>query len=125
MIIALIALSAFVALTAIAGGLAMAFDVDRRVDPAWLDGTPFSSYRLPGVALAGLVGGSALTAVIALLNDDTLGAGLSVAAGLILVGWIAVEIRLLNQPDAPTVTEWVYLGLGGAMSVIGLGVLVT
>ena len=120
--VVLIAMDIVVALTAIGGGIALVLDVDRRVNPVWLEGTPCTSYRLPGVALAGIVGGSALVAAIVLLLDSTVGAGLSVIAGSILAVWIAVEVVVLNQPDAPTRIERLYFVLGLAMVVLGLGI---
>lgn len=118
--VALVVVALFVALTAVGGGVAMALGVDSNVDPAWLEGTPFRSYRVPGVLLAGLVGGSALAAAVALFLDDTVGAGMAVIAGAILAGWITAEVRMLNQPDAPTATEILYFAVGLAMVGLGL-----
>lgn len=118
--VVLIVIDLFVAFTAIGGGLAMAFGIDKRVDPAWLEGTPFSNYRAPGFALAGLVGGSALLGAIMSILDGTIGAGLSATAGGVLCVWIAVEVRILNQPVAPTNAERFYFALGVSMLALGL-----
>ena len=115
-------LDLFVGLTAVGGGLAMAAGIDRRVDPAWLNGTPFRSYRLPGALLATLVGGSALVAFAVLLVDEGPGAIVSVVAGAILAGWIAVEVRVLDQPSAPTATESLYFTIGVVMMLLGLAI---
>ena len=117
--IALMVLAGFVALTAVGGGAAMAAGVDRRVDLGWLEGTPFSSFRLPGVLLAIIVGGSSFVAAVTLAAELEPAALLAVVAGVILAGWIVVEALVLNQPKAPTVAEVIYFSIGVAM--IGLG----
>ena len=61
--IALIVVEAFVALGAVAGGIALLTGVFAQGIPvAWLQGTPFSDYTVPGLALAILVGGGMLLA---------------------------------------------------------------
>lgn len=118
----LIAFNAVVALTATAGGLAMATGIER-FPPEWLARTPFHSYRIPGALLAALVGGSAALATALLIADRHLGALASIAAGLILAGWIAIEVRVLTQPAAPTGTETVYFAAGVAIAVLGFALL--
>lgn len=100
----------------------MAAGVDRRVDPVWLEGTPFKSYRVPGVLLAVIVGGTSLIATVVTALNATSGGIVSVIAGAALTGWIFAEIVILDQPKAPTVTEMLYLAIG--VSMIGLGLAV-
>ncbi|MGB7980150.1 MAG: hypothetical protein WCF36_05090 [Candidatus Nanopelagicales bacterium] len=87
--------------------------------PEWLAGTPFSSYVVPGIALTGVVGGSALAALALALRDDPRWPMATCAAGTVLVGWITGEVVILAQPDTPSPIEVAYLGLGAA--VVGLG----
>lgn len=117
----LLIVNAFVAITAIGGGIALSSGLEaRRFSPELLDGTPFRSYRVPGLLLAGVVGGSAAAAtVLVALSGDGLGAGVSVLAGLVLCGWILFEIRWLDRPRESSM-ELAYLGLGGAMIVLGI-----
>jgi hypothetical protein len=90
--------SVFVALTAVFGGITVATGIDRF--PAdWLIGTPFSSYLIPGLILAVLVGGSAAVAVVAALRSVNAGALTSMLAGAILLGWLVGE-RLILPPAA-------------------------
>jgi len=112
---------AFVALTAIGGGIALAADLEGgRFSAAWLADTPFGSYLEPGLILAVVVGGSAAAALVATLRSPVLGARLSVVAGLVLIGWILAEIAILTRDgELVSGTEAVYLVLGLAM--IGLG----
>jgi hypothetical protein len=116
---ALLAIDGLVALSAIGGGLAMVAGVDK-FPAEWLEGTPFDSYFLPGLLLALTVGGSAAIATAAQVTARVWGGLASVAAGCILIGWLAVEIGILNQPSAPTPTEIVFFALGLVMSALGL-----
>ncbi len=108
-----------VALTAVGGGIALIVGLETGRFPAdWLEGTPFSSYVLPGVILAGVVGGSATLAALSLLRSPA-GGGASVLAGVIMMGWIIAEILLLKQPSEPTWTEVFYFALGLVMALLG------
>jgi hypothetical protein len=105
-------LTAFIALTAIGGGIAMLTGVDR-FPLAWLEGTPFSNYTIPALLLAVVVGGSSLIAAVAIFMGRDIGVFASMAAGLIMVGYIGVEVMILNQvPPGPTWIEILYFGLG-------------
>ena len=111
--IALLVVDAFVALTAVGGGLSL---LARLARPPldWLSGTPFKSYLIPGSILASAVGGSALAATVAVVFDSEIGAAASAVAGAILIGWIAGEYRILRQ------SSWLqalYLGAGLLMVV--------
>ena len=114
-----IVLTGFVGVTAVLGGLELITGFPVEQPPEWLDGTPFSSYVVPGIALTSVVGGSALAAMALALRDDPRWQVATGAAGTVLIGWISGEILLLAQPDPPSTIEVAYLGLGAA--VVGLG----
>lgn len=117
----LLALDGAVALTAIPGGVALAVGAeDRRYPTEWLRRTPFRTYRVPGALLSGLVGGSAALACVQLLRHGDAGAGWSVPAGAVLVGWIGAEILLLDQPDSGSPLELAYAAAGLGMVALGL-----
>ncbi len=62
---ALVALELITGVTGLAGGVLLAAAPDGsllKADPATLTGSPFSDWRVPGVLLAGLVGGGFLLA---------------------------------------------------------------
>jgi hypothetical protein len=108
-------LAAFVALTAIGGGMAMLVGADQ-FPLAWLRGTPFRDYTVPALVLAVVVGGSSLVAAVAVFAGRQVGALAAMAAGVLLAGYIIVEVLTLKQvPPGPTPTEGLYLGLGLAM----------
>lgn len=120
--IALFAADAFVGLTAVGGGIALATGLEgNRFPPEYLEGTPFSGYVVPGLILAGVVGGSATVAAITTLRNKEIGGLTSVLAGAIMMGWIAGEVMILNQPSW-TWTEVFYFVLGLVMAALGLTV---
>ncbi len=111
------------AVSAVIGGVAVALDADQ-FPREWLAGSPFHDYVLPGAILAVLVGGSAAMAALATARFPRAGAQVSVAAGLVLVGWIVGELGVLNQNTASTsprsIVEPIYFVVGLAMVALGL-----
>ena len=119
--ITLLVTGAFVGLTAIGGGIALATGLEGdRFPVAMLAGTPFDSYAVPGLLLSVVVGGSAAVATLVLLRNVQIGAVLAQVAGVVLMGWILGEIWLLEQPVEPTATEVFYFALGAVMLAAGL-----
>jgi hypothetical protein len=76
----------------------------------WLHNTPFSDYTIPALVLAIVVGGSSLIAAVTVFTGSEVGVLTSVAAGLIMVGWIVVEVVMLKQ--GVSWIESLYFGLG-------------
>lgn len=117
-------LAAFIALSAIGGGIAMLLGTYQhsvlveagtgaQFPVEWLRNTPFSDYTIPALVLAIVVGGSSLIATVTVFTGREVGVLASMAAGLIMVGYIAVEVVTLKQvPPGPTWVEGVYFGLG-------------
>ncbi len=61
----------------------------------WLDASPFTTYLWPGVILGAVVGGSQVLALFAMRGRYLLAGGVSVAAGLVMMTWIFVEIAMM------------------------------
>jgi hypothetical protein len=76
----------------------------------WLQGTPFHSYLLPGLILLVAVGGSHLAAAFAVLSRGAKAKTASVFAGLVLIGWMIGEIKLIGF-QAPIQAWFVGVGL--------------
>ena len=112
----------FVALTAIGGGIALlaGLESNERVPTEWLQGTPFRNYVIPGLILTVVVGGSAAIATFATYVSRSAGGAVSILAGSLLMGFIAVEVAILNQPSRWTGTEMFYFITGLAMILLGL-----
>jgi glyoxylase-like metal-dependent hydrolase (beta-lactamase superfamily II) len=119
----LVAVEAFTAVTAIGGGAALlAGREGARFPPELLMGTPFRSYRVPGLLLTGAGGGSAAVAAGVMLRRPDAGAPASIAAGGLLMGWIAGEALILRQPAARSWVEALYFATG--LTMVGLGLAV-
>lgn len=113
-------MSGFIAATAWWGGVELLTGWPRQQPLAWLEGTPFDSYRVPGLLLGGLVGGSATLATWAAVRRWRRWPEATAVAGIVMAGWTVAEVAMLNQPEAPTPIEWWYGGLG--IALVGSGV---
>lgn len=88
-------LEATIAVSAVAGGvgvmingLGMSLDL--------LEGSPFTGFFWPGVILAVAVGGSGLLAWVALLAHAPRAMEAGAGAGVLLAGWILVQVAMLG-----------------------------
>lgn len=93
--IGLIAANLFLGVTAVAGGLALLLGW---IAPGLelLEGSPFTSYTIPGLALLALVGGSALLAGGAALRRAAWGPPASVVAAAAIIIFEGVEIAVIG-----------------------------
>jgi hypothetical protein len=99
----------FGAVSAVAGGVLGAVANGAGVPLSYLDSSPFSSFLVPGLVLGAIVGGTQLSAAIAL----TIGRGsplvLSVIAGFGMLIWIFVELAVIGEYSW---LQTVYFALG-------------
>jgi hypothetical protein len=111
-------LGMFTALNAVGGslyGLGGAPNVPRE----WLEGSPFHDYRVPSLILGVAVGGSSATAAVTAWRGSEHAGPASVAAGVILSGWIAAQVAIIGprsflQPLMGAV-GLALIGLGGRL----------
>ncbi len=92
----LIVLEIAIGFAALAGGVYALLGAPG-VSRAWLAGSPFASFRLPGVVLVVIVGGTSLTAARLLIGDFSAARTLSVVAGIALLGWAGVQMMYLSK----------------------------
>ncbi len=118
--IALIVLNGFLALTAIAGGVALLTGV--MAPPVeMLAGSPFTDYTIPGLALAALVGGGALIAAFLTLRRHPLAPLASAAVGGMIIFFEIVEVFAIGSDPGPARTmQLFYLGLGAVILALAL-----
>lgn len=108
----LILLTSFIALTAIGGGVAILTEVDK-FPLEWLYETPFTTYTIPALILACIVGGSSLLASVSLVRRQKDGTKMASLAGFIMIGYISIEVLILKQESmGPTAIEILYFALG-------------
>ena len=118
---ALVALELVTGAAGLAGGVLLAASPDGsllRADPAVLAGTPFSDWRVPGVLLAGLVGGGFLLAGWWQWRGHRYARELSMAAGAGLVCFEAAELAWIGFQPLEAVFAAVgviVLGLAGRL----------
>lgn len=120
--IALIALTAFQAVTAFAGGLALALGWNAP-PPEMLAGTPFTGYAIPAAALFVLVGGSALVAAVLAYRRDPRAVGAAAVAAAMILGFETVEVWAIGSPPGAARNLqllYVAVGLGIALAAMAL-----
>ena len=66
-----------------------------------LAGSPFHDSFVPSLVLLLIVGGSLLTAAIAVLTRARIARTAALAAGVILIGWIAVQMAIIGYLSSP------------------------
>lgn len=86
---------AFGALNAFAGGW-FGLSGAPGVPTEWLDGSPFGTYFVPSLVLFFVVGGTLLLAAISVFTRSRNATLLSVIAGVILLGWIAIQVGIIG-----------------------------
>jgi len=93
------AVQLFAGLSALIGGAALTLAPDGSILGMPLEllrGTPFPDYLVPGLVLMLVVGGSNTLAGMWIFSGNPRAGRTGVAAGLILTGWIAVQIILIG-----------------------------
>jgi len=119
--IILIVLTIFLSLTAVLGGIAL---VANFYPPPveMLQGSMFKDFTIPGLALAVIVGGSALFAAILLFRKSKFDTMAAATAGIIIMFFEFVEILIIGSPAGPArFMQIFYFGLGTAVMVASLG----
>lgn len=92
-------LVAFIAITSSVSGLLMISKPDGSIlqlPLSLLEDTPFKNFLMPGIALAGVVGGVNLLAVFYNLQRHPMRYNWAMAGGAVIIIWIIVQILLIN-----------------------------
>jgi len=127
--ITLSVLTAVVGLTAVAGGAALIFGAVASStlggavpDRSFLGGSPFTSYLVPGLVLAVVVGGTQLLAAVLVGRDSRSGPVAAAVAGFGLLIWIFVQMMFIPF----SLLQAAYFAAGLAelgLVLLGLGLL--
>lgn len=112
----------FVTANAFAGGYYGMTDAEG-VPLAWLEGSPFHNYFIPGLFLFVCVGGSSLFAAIVVLRRHRIARKAAFSCGIIILLWLAVQMAIIGyvswmQP-ATTATAIIILFLTGKLPKYG------
>ncbi len=117
--IALVVIEACIGLGAIGGGIALLIGAFGQWLPvAWLRGTPFNDYTIPGLILTIVVGGGMLLAAATQVIPREWAVCLSAAMGLIMIGWEIVEVAIIDRYEQAVVPSTVVQQV--LFSVLGL-----
>jgi len=115
---ALLSLALFSAGSALGGGIAMLVGgIEFPLE--WLDGSMFANYTVPAIVLAANVGGSQMIAAAAMIRREPWRLETVVVAGVIMMGWIVVEIAIVGSESGLMRTlQIIYFVLGLAEAVL-------
>lgn len=95
----LLILVSFVALTALPGGIMMAYHPDGSelgLSTDMLYASPFKSYFIPGLILALVVGGCNLVGLFLIMTDNSHSYKFCLLSGILLLGWIVAQMLLMQ-----------------------------
>jgi hypothetical protein len=115
-----VGLEVLLAIGALAGGAALFFSPDGTalgLPLALLEHAGFESFRLPGLILFAVNGLLPLVSALGVLRRRRWAPAGVMAVGILLVGWIAIQVALLRSFDAPLHGGYLLLGL----VIAGLG----
>ena len=117
---ALLALTGFLAVSAVPGGITLLAGV--YTPPVQqLEGSVFSSFLVPGLALLVIVGGGALLAFVLLIRRRQLGSVMAGQAGSFVMAFEFVEVLAIGSPPGPAfVMQVLYFGIGVALVCLSL-----
>ncbi len=122
--IALVVIESFTGLGAIGGSIAILTGAfDQWLPLAWLQGTPFSDYTIPGLALLVIIGGGMLLAAATQFTRHEWAVLYSAAMGLAMIGFEIVEAAVIDrnaQAVIPStiVQQILFFALG--LTILGL-----
>jgi len=95
--VTLVVMLVFSVLSCMAGAILGIAANGAGVPLSYLEGSPFTSYALPGLILGVVVGGTQLAGAIAVLASHPAGMLLSAIAGFGMIVWIFVELAVMEQ----------------------------
>lgn len=109
----------FLFLAATRGAVAL-FAVRNEIVIQWFGAEPTTIFALPALLIF-TIGGAALLALIALIMKSVRGSIVSIVPGLLLAGYVAVEVLILKQASPlPTSLGVTYFLLGGVLVVLAV-----
>lgn len=116
-----IGLEVLLAIGALAGGAILFLSPDGSafgMPLSLLEHAGFRSFRIPGLILLVVNGLFPLVSAVAILRRLPWAAHSVMAVGVLLVGWISIQVALLQSFDAPL--HGTYLLLGLVIAALGL-----
>jgi hypothetical protein len=118
----LMAATFFQGISGIIGGVGLLMDPTGEslgIPQAWLSGSPFADYTLPGIVLLLLLGILPLIAFFGLLTGKKWGLFAALYVGIALLAWLFVEILVIGYQSQPPL-QLIYGILGVAILALAL-----
>lgn len=106
---------AFQGLSGLAGGVGLVGDPSGAavgIPVAWLEGSPFTDFLLPGLVLFTVLGVAPLLTVYGLWRGQAWSWTASMLVGGALLGWLGVQVAVIGYVEEPPL-QLIYGGLGG------------
>jgi hypothetical protein len=113
----LIGVEVLIAASAVYGGVGLIWNDVIQMPDEWLEGTPFTSWVLPGVFLLLVVAIPMGAAAVLELRSSPCAQLASIVAGAAQVGWIGAELLIMQRYN---VLQPVMLGLGLAVLILAV-----
>lgn len=66
------------------------------IPTAWLSGSPFPDYFIPGLFLFAVVGGSSLLASVLVFRNHPLARKAAMACGILVLCWLVVQVAIIG-----------------------------
>ena len=119
----LLVIEFIIGLGAIGGGIAILTGAfDQWLPLAWLQGTPFTDFTIPGLVLLIFIGGGMLLAAATVLIQREWAVILSAVMGLAMIGFEIVEVTTIDRyPDAIIPSTLAQQGLMAALGLVIFG----
>ena len=116
------AVSGLVGVGAIFGGYGLLSDAEGLgVRRAWLEGSPFPDYRVPGLVLLVLIGGGMLTTGVLALRRSRFAGPAALAMGAALLLWGLVETVTIGYQGSAQLLLLAVFVLAPALALLKLG----
>lgn len=112
-----IGLESFVAAWAVIGGVGLMWNNVIGMPDSWLEGTPFTSWVLPGVFLLAVVAAPMGVAAALEWRRSPWAGAASVIAGAAQIGWIGAQLAIMQKYNF---LQPVMLGFGLAVLLLAL-----
>ncbi|MCJ7468182.1 MAG: hypothetical protein MUO53_16000 [Maribacter sp.] len=123
--LSIVVLLVVLALAAMGGGWLLIDDpsgVSIQIPIDFLSGTPFKDYLIPGIILFIFIGAFSLfTAILTVLNRKIY-SKMAVLEGILLIGWLSIELFLNSDFYAPTLHLPLY-AIGVLLIVMGVKII--
>jgi hypothetical protein len=114
--------ASIVGVGALFGGYGLLTDpVGLGVKHAWLDGTPFPDYTVPGVVLLVVFGGGMLFTAATAVRGASVAARAAFVMGLALLGWGTVETATIGYQGRPQIVLLTVFVVGPAVPLLRIG----